>query len=83
MPPNQPSNNDRKEESSSPSGQAGEQAAAGEDVKMKEAKPEKPEETWDDIPEHVLKVRPTVAGARGDWLTMNRATRRRSGCRQG
>lgn len=56
VPPNQPSNNDRKEESPSSPGQATEQAAAGEDVKMKEAKPEKPEETWDDIPEHVLKV---------------------------
>lgn len=57
VPPNQPSSNDRKDESPS-SGQTSEQtgAAAGEDVKMKEAKPEKPEETWDDIPEHVLKV---------------------------
>lgn len=59
VPPSQPSNNDRKEESPSSSAQASEQAAAGGDVKMKEAKPEKPEETWDDIPEHVMKVRTT------------------------
>lgn len=64
VPPSQPSNNDRKEESSSSTGQANEQAAAGEDVKMKEDKPKKPEETWDDIPEHVLKVRLLQLAAR-------------------
>lgn len=53
MPPNQPTSTERKEESSPTSAQAND-ASTAEDVKMKEAKPE---ESWSDIPEHVLKVR--------------------------
>lgn len=52
-PPNAPSSDQGKAESSSAAAETA--AATGDDVKMEEAKPV--EETWEDIPEHVLSVR--------------------------
>lgn len=52
-PPAAPSSNDNKGESSSAAAEAA-AATGSEDVKMEDSKPA--EETWDDIPSHVLKV---------------------------
>lgn len=51
-PPNPPPQDDKPAESSADAETA---AATGEDVKMEDS-PKPVEETWDDIPEHVLKV---------------------------
>lgn len=55
-PPNQPAREDKPAENASADAETA--AATGEDVKMDEAPrtPKPVEETWDDIPEHVVKV---------------------------
>lgn len=76
-PPNQPGRDEKPAENSSADAETA--AATGEDVKMDEA-PKPTEETWDDIPEHVLKVSPKPLAL--DRSTDSSPTHRRFACRR-
>lgn len=62
-PPNQPAHDEKPAENSADAETA---AATGEDVKMEET-PKPVEETWDDIPEHVVKVSQAISRLTSRW----------------